>query len=76
MVDFAFVFLQSSYDSLIASVWPEFGGNGKSSLRLVDVLRHEAGLASLDASIPIEDLTIDRIKKNAVGQVIERQRPQ
>ena len=69
-------FPSGSYDTRICEVWPEFGVNGKESMTLADVLRHEAGLASIDTSIPLEDLTMDRLKNNAVGAVFERQTPQ
>lgn len=62
-----------SYDGKVSDVWPEFGENGKSDLRLENILRHEAGLASLDTTIPLEDLTLERVKENAVGKVLEKQ---
>ena len=65
-----------SYDTRICDVWPEFGANGKSSLTLADVLRHESGLSSVDTSISVEDLAADRVKQNAVGAVFEKQTPQ
>ena len=34
-----------SYDEPIASYWPEFAQNGKEKVKVVDVMRHESGLA-------------------------------
>ena len=53
--------------------WPEFGANGKGELTIADVLRHEAGLTKFDATINPEDLTTERIKQNAIGELIEKQ---
>ena len=57
----------------MVDVWPEFGAHGKAALTLADVLRHEAGLASFDVSLPIEDLETQKIKGNVIGKVIEKQ---
>lgn len=55
--------------------WPEFGAAGKSSLRVCDVLRHEAGLVYLDATVMFADMLPSGVKSNAIGAVIERQAP-
>jgi CubicO group peptidase (beta-lactamase class C family) len=60
-----------SYDSEITRYWPEFGAQGKDKLTVADLMRHEAGLASFDTSIDMEDLFTKQIKQNAVGQIIE-----
>jgi CubicO group peptidase (beta-lactamase class C family) len=36
-----------SYDTLVSSVWPEFGGHGKESVTLRDLLGHRAGLPAI-----------------------------
>jgi len=61
------------YDARIADYWPEFADNGKGEVTVADLMRHEAGLATFDVSIPPEDLLPERIKQNRVGEVIENQ---
>ena len=60
-----------SYEDKITQHWPEFGANGKDELTVADLMRHEAGLASFDTSLDLEDLFTDSIKQNTVGRVIE-----
>jgi len=36
-----------NYNDQIADHWPEFAGNGKGSITVADLMRHEAGLVSL-----------------------------
>lgn len=55
----------------VVEYWSEFGANGKQNLRVVDVLRHEAGLAVL-GPIEMKSLTTERILKNHVGGIIEK----
>jgi len=64
-----------SYDANITQYWPEFGTSGKEGLTIADLMRHEAGLANFDTSLNLEDLFTENIKRNAVGQIIERQAP-
>ena len=64
-----------NYNAKITDYWPEFGENGKVDLTVAELMRHEAGLAAFDTSIPLSDLLASNIKKNAVGKVIERHRP-
>lgn len=61
-----------SYDDRITSHWPAFGDNGKDGLTVADLMRHEAGLASFDTSLDMQDLFTDNIKQNAVGRIIEQ----
>ena len=61
------------YDSRVSNYWPEFNGSGKEDVTVADVMRHEAGLASFDTSIDMDDLLPENIKANRVGSVIERQ---
>jgi len=61
------------YDARIAQYWPEFGANGKDSLTVADLMRHEAGLANFDTSLALEELFPENIKQNAVGRIIEGQ---
>ena len=62
-----------SYDAKITDHWPEFATHGKGELTVAELMRHEAGLASLDSSIALEDLLTGNIKRNAVGRLIENQ---
>ena len=59
------------YEKPIASYWPEFSAQGKDSVTVADLMRHEAGLANFDFSIVADDLLPARIKANAVGKHIE-----
>jgi CubicO group peptidase (beta-lactamase class C family) len=61
------------YKARITDYWPEFGANGKGELTVAELMRHEAGLASFDTSIELEDLLTENIKKNVIGRLIERQ---
>jgi CubicO group peptidase (beta-lactamase class C family) len=44
-----------SYDEPIASYWPQFGANGKSSITLRDLMAHRAGLSRV-GDLPASDL--------------------
>ncbi len=61
------------YNEKISTYWPEFAANGKEDLIVADLMRHEAGLAAFNTSLPPEDLHTENIKKNLVGSVIEAQ---
>lgn len=52
--------------------WPEFVGDGKESLTVADVMRHEGGLAQLDTSLTAAQLETAALKQNSVGRVLER----
>jgi CubicO group peptidase (beta-lactamase class C family) len=41
-----------SYDTRVASVWPEFAVNGKETLTLRDLLGHRAGLPAVRTRLP------------------------
>ena len=43
------------YTEKISTYWPEFGQNGKEDITVADLLRHEAGLASFDLPLNVED---------------------
>jgi len=60
-----------NYNAKITNYWPEFGANGKDTLTVAELMRHEAGLAALNTSIEPEDLLTENIKKNRVGSIIE-----
>ena len=67
MVDRGFI----SYTDKICRYWPEFGKDSKAELTLADLMRHEAGLATLEHEFEPEDFWPENIKKNNVGKVIE-----
>ena len=70
----AFLFEQGllQYTDLITQHWPEFGQAGKDQLTIADLMRHEAGLASLSVSINPEDLLTENIKQNKIGAILEQ----
>jgi len=55
-------------DCPVAEVWPEFVGGGKSSLTLLHLLTHTAGLCALDERTPIYNY-------DAVIEALEHQHP-
>jgi len=61
------------YSTNITEIWPEFGQKGKKIGTVRDLMRHELGLPELDEPIKPEYLLVENIKKNKVGEVIERQ---
>jgi CubicO group peptidase (beta-lactamase class C family) len=63
------------YQAKISSYWPEFAAKGKGELKVVDLMRHETGLAAFNTPIPPEDLHTSNIKQNRVGHVIENHPP-
>ena len=61
------------YQARIADYWPEYAKHGKEETTVADLMRHEAGLAAFDTAIEPRDLQPDRLRENAVGNLIERQ---
>ena len=59
------------YDAPIADYWPEFAANGKASLTVAELMRHEAGLPAFQTSIEPTDLHTANIKLNKIGLIIE-----
>ena len=57
----------------VSAYWPEFVGEGKDTLTVADVMRHEAGLAQLDVSLSVPQLETLALKQNSVGRVLEAQ---
>ncbi len=62
-----------SYDTKLSAVWPAFRGGDKEHICVADVMRHEAGLATFDTAIDVDDLLPDNIKANRLGRIIEHQ---
>jgi CubicO group peptidase (beta-lactamase class C family) len=58
------------YETPISKYWPEFAQNGKDQVTVADLMRHEAGLANFDFSIPPTDLHTPNIKADAIGSKI------
>ena len=62
------------YDDKVSKYWPEFAQNGKDDVRISDVLRHQSGLAWFTESLSsIKDAWAELIKKNEIGELIEKQ---
>ena len=62
------------YEDKISQYWPEFGENGKSEIKICDVLRHESGLAYFSKPLAsFENAWTENIKKNQVGELIEQE---
>eukprot|EP00095_Tigriopus_kingsejongensis_P001144 maker-scaffold628_size122696-snap-gene-0.33 protein:Tk01144 transcript:maker-scaffold628_size122696-snap-gene-0.33-mRNA-1 annotation:"esterase" len=61
------------YEDTVASIWPEFGQNGKSDVSVADVMRHESGLAMMQGRFPPEGLLTENIQRNVIGQFVEQQ---
>lgn len=57
----------------VSAYWPEFVGEGKDTLTVADVMRHEAGLAQLEVSLSAPQLETLALKQNSVGRVLEAQ---
>jgi len=62
------------YSDKISKYWPEFAENEKGDITIADLMRHEAGLANITESLDVHDTLRENIKKNAVGEVIARQK--
>ena len=60
------------YNAPVTLYWPEFGGAGKGTTTIADVMRHEGGLATFRKTLPIEDLLTQNIKLNRIGEIIEK----
>jgi len=63
------------YEDPIAKHWPAFAQNGKENVSIADVFRHQGGLAWFTETFPtVKDMWTENIKKNKVGQLIEKQK--
>ena len=62
-----------NYSDKIASHWEEFGQNDKGELTIADLMRHEAGLATFEAPFDVSCTSREKIKQNALGEIIARQ---
>jgi CubicO group peptidase (beta-lactamase class C family) len=62
-----------SYGTTVTEVWPEYQPGGKDQTLIADVMRHEAGLATFDTAIDVDDLLPANLKANRLGRIIENQ---
>ena len=63
------------YDDTVASIWPEFAQNGKESMTIADVLRHDAGLQAFDEPFTLEDTADQKNPDGTMSRVIAAQKP-
>ena len=61
------------YNQKISDIWPEFANNGKEEGTVADLLRHELGLPFLSDSLIVSDCSVENIKANKIGAMIERE---
>ena len=61
------------YNEKISDIWPEFAKNGKEEGTLADLLRHELGLPFLSETLATTDCSVERIKENKIGAMIENE---
>ena len=59
------------YNTKISEIWPEFGNNGKTEGTVVDLLRHELGLPFLTDTLIASDCSVEKIKENKIGAMLE-----
>ncbi|RMI29469.1 serine hydrolase domain-containing protein [Nocardia stercoris] len=59
------------YETPVAAYWPEFGANGKDSITVRQLLDHQAGLAALDRTVRLPDLT----DLDSLAETLAEQRP-
>ena len=59
----------------MSKYWPEFGKNGKETMTIETVMKHEAGMPRLSRAFSNEEYSTEGIKKNCIGKVIEEEKP-
>ncbi|WP_067696997.1 serine hydrolase domain-containing protein [Nocardia jejuensis] len=59
------------YEAPVAKYWPEFAANGKDSITVRQLLDHQAGLAALDRTVRLTDMT----DPDALAVVLAAQKP-
>ena len=65
-----------SYKDKIVQYWPNFANNEnpeKAEITIADVLRHESGLSWINHTFAKDDFLLENIKKNKVGQILEKE---
>ena len=63
------------YNEPVATYWPEFAQNGKESILVKDVLRHDAKMPAFSQRINLQWTLTENIKKNMIGKIIEDEKP-
>ena len=63
------------YDQKISEIWPEFAQEGKGEITVAELMRHECGLPSFDAPVPLEQAGADAVRKAGLSELIARQKP-
>lgn len=61
-----------SYDEPVATYWPEFGANGKSSITVRDLMAHRAGLSRLGAFDKADQLDALSMESWLAGAPVDR----
>jgi len=64
-----------NYQDKICKHWPEFAQKGKEEIRIVDLLKHEAGMAQLEYPLEMEDSLTHNIKNNVMGEKLAGMSP-
>jgi len=59
----------------VIKYWTEFGQNGKEHIRIVDVMRHEAGLALFTEKVDLAQCNTKGVKEGYLSKVFEKMRP-
>lgn len=63
------------YEDLVIEHWPEFGQQGKASMTVADVLRHDAGLHAFDEALTPEDINDQANRDGNLSSIIAAQAP-
>ena len=45
-------------EAAVATIWPEFGGNGKDAITVAQVMSHQAGLPYVEGDFTLEECTL------------------
>jgi len=63
------------WEDLVTKYWKEFGKNGKEHIRIIDVMRDEAGLADWTSQIDLRQCDTEGIKKGYFSKLFEDMTP-
>jgi len=63
------------FDTKIASIWPEFGVNGKSDITISELLSHRAGICYLDDKISYQQIQDSLSMNKDFSHFLARQKP-
>jgi len=59
----------------VIKYWKDFGQNGKEHIRIVDVMRHEAGLVMFTEEVDLAKCNTKGVKEGYLSKVFEKMRP-